>query len=370
MNSIVLRGTITAEQPISYTVPGEAAKSLTGGLNFIGGKPILTASGIRGKLRHSVSEAISLMLPEKLSLQSYLLLAQGGIMDAGSASKKKKKDDVDDAPVPDSIVAHRRAAEKNPVVSLFGSMMLKVAGKLYCGHAIAMDMPRTFRLTGSDDDIANDRGRGVVEISHVRSDVTQRDSGLFDRLSGDAIERHFERKAKENERSAKRKEKQAMLRELRRAQAANATPADIDALKAKVDALQAELDELDAVAAAHPGLAYMAIPQGTRFSHEMMLDRVSPLEIGVFLLALRAWSARPYFGGHLAHGMGRISGHWTVHKREPNGPALEPCGSVVLDSARMALDIEGALLDGGYEAALREAIRDNRLDFTVEGLIR
>ena len=360
MPTVLLRGTITAAQPISYTVPGDEAQRYTRGLNYIGGKPVLTASGVRGRLRHGLAEVISASLPQKLSLNDYVLLAQGGIKDA----KKKKKDDASDAEgegeagAIDALLAYRLAS-KNPALCLFGSMAYQIQGKLYCGHAIAVSMPATL----SDHDEKSIR-RDVVSVSSVRTDVIARAPAVMELLRGDVLGQYLARKDSEKLRSALVKDLKSLRQKARTAK----LPDDKTALEAQITLKESELEDHKAVATQHPGIEYTAIPQGSIFSHEMVLERVGPNEIGAFLTALRAWARRPYFGGHQAHGCGRIDATWDVFWRNTDREDLVPAGRVAIDSSAMRLLIEGRLADDGYEGLFEKALLSGEYDFSVAGL--
>ena len=358
MPTVLLRGTITAAQPISYTVPGDEAQRYTRGLNYIGGKPILTASGVRGRLRHGLAETISALLPQKLSLIDYVLLAQGGIKDA------KKKEDASDAEAEggtgavDALLAYRLAS-KNPALCLFGSMAYQVHGKLYCGHAIAVSVPVTSSFHGEKA-----VHRDVVSVSNVRTDVIARTPAVIDSLRGDVLGQYLARKDSEKLRSALVKEIKSMRQKVK----ATKDPDEKAAIEAQIKSKDSELEDHKAVATQHPGIGYTAIPQGSVFSHEMILERVGPHEIGAFLAALRTWARRPYFGGHQAHGCGRIDATWEVLWRDTDREDLMPAGRVTIDSSAMRLLIEGRLADEGYEDLFEKSLLSGEYDFSVAGL--
>ncbi len=359
MPTVLLRGTITAAQPISYTVPGDEAQRYTRGLNYIGGKPILTASSVRGRLRHGLAEVISASLPQKLSLNDYVLLAQGGIKDA----KKKKKDEASnaggdgEAGTIDALLAYRLAS-KNPALKLFGSLAYRIQGKLYCGHAIAVSIPVTSSI--HDGNVVR---RDVVPVSSVRTDVIVRTPAVIASLRGNVLDQYLARKGSEKIRSALVKELKSMRENI-----LNATLQDEkNAIDAQIKSKESELQEHVTVPT-QLRIEYTAIPQGSVFTHEMVLERVGPNEIGAFLTALRAWARRPYFGGHQSHGCGRIDATWEVFWRDTDREDLAPAGRVTIDSSAMRLLIEGRLANDGYEGLFEKALLSGKYNFSVAGL--
>jgi hypothetical protein len=318
MKTIVFTGALTTITPLSFVTPN--AEMIDKGiprLPRLSKRLYITASSIRSAVRHAATDLLIEMQGTKPPLEDYFLLANGGIRDDGKKGDDatqsgetpntregdaKKESDGDDYGL---ILRNRFVREKNPAVVLFGSYAHGVPGALYCDHAIA----------GEDVD--------PVVVRHVRANDFMRDPELADRLDPGAIDAFIARQAKTRERSNLTQR----IKDLKKA-IVNASAEDKQALSEQIKKIEAQKADGGGISLALPNLGYEAIPQGAVLEHSFVLERVSDLEIALFLQALDRFALTPYLGGKRNHGLGRVSGRWTVRGREDGERALKDLGSV------------------------------------------
>lgn len=317
MKTIVLTGALTTITPLSFITPN--AEMLDKGipkLPRLSNRLYITASSIRSAVRHAATHLLIEMQGAKPPLEDYFLLANAGIRDEGkkdddaksadtsidTEGDAKKKSDGDDYGL---ILRNRFVREKNPAIALFGSYAHGVPGALYCDHAIA----------GEDVD--------SVVVRFVRANDFMRDPELADRLDPSAIDAFIARQAKTRERSKLTQRIKDLKKEIRKAPAE-----DKPALSEQIKELEAQKTDGGGISLALPNLGYEAIPQGAVLEHSFTLDRVSDLDIALFLQAMDRFAMTPYLGGKRNHGLGRVSGRWTVRGREDGERMMKDLGSV------------------------------------------
>lgn len=362
---IVLKGEIVAEQPISYSVPG-APKGADHKLPRLGRQLYLTASGLRGVLRHAATEIVMDMIDadqarSKLSLDDYFLLAMGGVKDAKNPAQKKKngksaepsdesaegddaeKTTVSEADIVRMVRANRFARTRNPLVCLFGSMRHGVSGSLYCAHAIAPESTDSTR------------------VRHVRANDFQRDPSVFDRLESSVLDSFIARQADAAVRSEGNKRIKALEQEQKKLRRGDNT--------ARLKEIEAELEEIKAslpsdVQLQLPNITYEAIPAGTVFAHEFTLSNPTDAEVALFLRALDRFALNPLIGGHRAHGLGRVSGHWSVRMRPAGEREFVDMGEVAFAGDFTGLKLTGRIAEffASWDA------QKDALDFTEAGI--
>ena len=360
---IVFKGEITAEQPISYSVPG-AAKGTDHTLPRIGRHLYLTASGLRGALRHAATEIVMDLVDanpdgKKLNLDDYFLLAMGGVKDAkvsakkGTAEKSAEDEDGDDAEksVSDTDIvrmlrANRHVRAHNPLVGLFGSMRHGVSGSLYCAHAIAPE------------------GIEPTRVRYVRSNDFQRDPGVLDRLDESVLDAFIARQADAAERTDGNNRKKALEQEKKklRREGASERLKEIHAEIAAIEAAQPKDVQLQL-----PNITYQVIPAGTVFSHEFTLSNPTDAEVALLLRALDRFALNPLLGGHRAHGLGRVSGRWSVRMREQGEREFTEAGEVWFKGDFTGLELTGRIAEFTKVWDALVAARD-ALEFTEAGI--
>ena len=360
---IVFKGTLTAEQPISYSVPTELKKS-EHFLPMLGDRLYLTASGLRGVLRHAATELVMDLLDadsagEKLSLEDYFLLAMGGVKDAKVKKKKGESEteeggeeseaganDASEADVVRILRANQYAREHNPLVRLFGSMRHGVSGSLYCAHAVAPE------------------GVKPIRVRHVRANDFQRDPQLLERLEGSALDAFISRQAE----AATRSEGNRSLKDLKREQHRARKDGKTDRAKeieAQIKDVQGQMPT--EVQIQLPNITYQAIPAGTVFTHEFVLSNPTDAEVALFLRALDRFAMNPLIGGHRAHGLGRVSGRWSVRMRAAGEREFADMGEVGFDGDFGALELCGRIAEF-FESWNAIAAEKDKLDFTEAGV--
>ena len=361
---IVFKGTLTAEQPISYSVPTELKKS-EHALPRLGGRLYLTASGLRGVLRHAATELVMDLLAEssdkRLSLDDYFLLAMGGVKSAKSASKPEKaeaernEDEGEDVSSPASkdseadvarvLRANQHARAHNPLLRLFGSMRHGVSGSLYCAHAVAPEDALTTR------------------VRHVRTNDFQRDPELLERLEGSALDAFISRQAEAATRSEGNRRIENLTREKLKArrEGKGERVKEIDAeIKTVRDSMPTE------VQIQLPNITYEAIPAGTVFTHEFVLSNPTDAEVALFLRALDRFAMSPLIGGHRAHGLGRVSGHWSVRMRAAGEREFAELGEVSFAGDFGGLELNGRIAQ--FFESWNRIVSETALDFTEAGV--
>ena len=362
-------GEITALSPISYTIAG------VDGIPRLAGRPYLTASGLRGILRHGGSEILCDLIGFKPNPDDHFLLAQGGIVDKadkkGKKDKKEKSDgdsEGDKSSSADSIspmLRERFARLHNPLVHLFGSMVNGVGGRLWCEHALA-ERPGTF--FGPADDKDTETGRGKWQdpwcdtVTHARCDDLARNPDRFD-WSADEVESYLVRREETKRGSEIKQRKKAAQRQLSAARAKHDTAAIADA-RESLATIEAEQADIEHVSLAQPNLTYECIRKGTVFMHSWMLRDPSDAELELFMLALDAWAAWPYYGGRWFHGCGHVAAVYDVTEREAGSRVWTPAGRVAFDGSCGPLEVTGRAAEWLEAKALRAMVASGALELT------
>lgn len=360
--SLTLRfnGSVTALSPISFTTPDSKDK-----LPRLGGKMYLTASSLRSTMRHHAVSFLQSALASTMSLDDYVLNAQGGIKDAkapapdkndaadeapeqdDAQSEKAKKDKADKQAADDKaqIYRIRLAREKNPILTTFGSMEVGIPGALYCGHAVA--------------DVFAD----PEKISFTRANDFARDPRVFDTLNDSALDELVVRMDAARQRSQMETRIKAVNAEAVKAKKSGDRDEE-SRLKDVAAALKKEKESLTAVQLLMP-LAYEAIPADTQFSHAMTLFDATPMDLTVLLLGLRGLASEPFIGGKRFHGLGHISARWDVTGRRGLYGPLLPMGSVSFSGDFGDLSVEGEIADLFDEKGLLDALRGGSVDLSA-----
>lgn len=362
---IVFRGELTAEQPISYSVPTELKKS-EHFLPLLGDRLYLTASGLRGVLRHAATELVMDLIDAdsagtKLSLDDYFLLAMGGVKNAKGKKKAETASEAEEsetegkesgapeaseADVVRILRANQYARAHNPLVRLFGSMRHGVSGSLYCAHAVAPE------------------GVKPTRVRHVRTNDFQRDPQLLERLEGSALDSFICRQADASTRS----EGNRSLKDLKREQFKARKDGKTDRAKeieAQIKDVQGQMPT--EVQIQLPNITYQAIPAGTVFTHEFVLSNPTDAEVALFLRALDRFAMNPLIGGHRAHGLGRVSGHWSVRLRPEGEREFAEMGEVSFKGDFTGLELTGRIAEF-FESWEAIAAQKDALDFTEAGV--
>lgn len=299
--TLVLEGTITAEEPLTTSppTPKNGVKPDHSALPRIpmGGGDVteMTAyfpgGGLRGILRRrAFDEARS--RGETYTLRDYNYIVIGGV--------KGRKDDPSAADDKADLLKTLEMRKRNPLVGLFGAGDPWATGCLAVGHAIPEHKVEPTIITGMRRD---DFARGGEQLTL---------------LSPQEQARWLETAQNNSKRSKLTAEIEAIDKKLGvvkgRGKKVELSPEDVEALKATRAQKQADLDGLgetvSSVSTQLPLAGYEVIPAGTRLNQRFVLRNARVQEIGLFLKALNRFAFDPHIGAKFAHGCGLVSGEW------------------------------------------------------------
>jgi len=291
------------------------------------------SSSLRGRLRH-------LLTSELMRLQNaadgrvftprdYIDTALGGVKDRKALKDEERKID---------LKAIRALRERNPVVSLFGSMVAHVSGRLMVGD---MTPEAPIAPVGT--------GRSVRANPFVRNPAIIE---LLDPARFEEFTRLNDRRTEAN-----RAEDQAerLGKRLAGRKRAGAPAEEVTALAAEVAALeqQAKAGFADAGGAVNIQQlldGYETIPEGTTLTNRLRLLEGTEQEFALLLLALDLLARRPLIGGHTAQGCGEITGAWRL--RWQDGASLRELGTLRIEPyAGVVLDTPDPMLDAAFARA-------------------
>ena len=360
-------GEITARSPISFTIAGLAK------IPRLAGRPYLTASGLRGILRHSGAEILCDLIGFKPNPDDHFLLAQGGIVDKNEKKGKKEKNDKaegegEKASSADSIspmLRERFARAHNPLVHLFGSMKNGVGGRLWCEHALAKTPGEFFGPVAESD---TESGRRAAHdpwcdtVTHARCDDLARNPDRFD-WSADEVESYLIRREEAKKGSELKQSKKLAQRQLSAARAKHDAAAIADAREV-LAGIEADQAGIEHVSLAQPNITYELIREGTVFAHSWMLRDPSDAEVELFLLALDAWAAWPYYGGRWFHGCGHVAAAYDVTVREAGSREWTAAGRVAFDGSAGPLEVTGRAAEWLEAKVLRAMAAAGALELT------
>ena len=313
MLDLVMTGTITAESDISVSPPDHAEKEGPATVMTLprkdvwrGGHLVTTVyipgSSIRGALRNGAAREIAAARAEHqdwMTPDDFLLIAKGGIKDRKEAGKDERVVDYE---------AVDRLRREQPIVSLFGAMVEKIAGRWQIGDAVPVEP-----LTPSR------KGRGV------RSHPFQRQPDLA-RFMNEADYRDFLEKDQKRveanlaENKAERRDKD-IAREKRRPEPDNDR---IGKLEAESKKLEEEAETLRKEAGGVVNVqqvlgGWQAIPEGVEMNHRMRLRDITEDELAWAFFALRRLARDGRLGAHEARGEGYFSARYGLRLSRDGG---------------------------------------------------
>jgi hypothetical protein len=355
MPSLLLDGTVTAHSPIAIILAGSEDGKIPAGppiksvlRNGVLEKTIyVPASSLRGRLRH-------LLVAELMYLQhtagdtlfapdDYILTALGGVKD-------RKSDGADERKV--DLANIRNLRLRNPVISLFGSMVEGVSGRLMIGD-LSPESPIAPVTTGRS----------------TRADPFRRNPELITLLDPDRLKEFHER----SEMKAQGKKQEIAEKDLAR----SIKDAKKRGMEADVIAgLEAEKEELtrnktrlyrDGGGAVNlqqllPG--YNVLPEGTLLANRIRLIDGTEDEFALLFLALDLLARRPLIGGHLAHGCGEIGGKWSL--RVQHGAAAIDAGTVGFDPyGPLVVESSNPVVQQAHQRAMSFGTEVANFDFRV-----
>lgn len=293
----------------------------------------LPASSVRGALRNGAARALAAAKAARkdyMTTDDFLLVAKGGV-------KERKKTGIDERTVDYEAIAERR--REYPIVSLFGSMAEKIAGRWQIGDAVPAELPIQQ---------PNRKGRGV------RSHPFQRQPELAGFMDPDEYKNFLERDAKRVE--AKDAEVEAedidqkVLRERRAPDPDTEDIARLEVkskeLKEKAAALQAEAG--GAVNIQQPLGGWQAIPEGAQMTHRMRLRDVTGDELAWAFLALRLLAREGRLGAHESRSEGYFRAEYDL-RLAVDGGDFAPAGTLRIADFDVRLESANAEIEAALE---------------------
>jgi CRISPR/Cas system CSM-associated protein Csm3 (group 7 of RAMP superfamily) len=321
MPTILLDGTITATSPIAIILPASEDGRTEAGAprkrllrdGVLVETVFVPPSSLRGRLRHLLTREVMRMQRAKdpakaFTPEDYIDTALGGVKD-------RKKEGEDDREV--QLAAIRALRERNPIVSMFGSMVAKVAGRLVVGD-----------MTPTQPIVPVSTGRSV------RANPFVRDPAILEVLDPEKFKEFSVRNAKRTEANRiedRSKERERDMRQLKRR---GATSEEIEEVSAEVERLKKDAKAAFDAAGGAVNLqqllnGYDVIPEGATMSNRIRLVDGTDTEAAMLLLALDLLARRPLIGGHTAHGCGEIAGSWDI--RIQDGGGVRPGGRITIE---------------------------------------
>lgn len=334
MPTLLLDGTLTAVTPIAIILPGSEDGRTPAGAprkrmlrdGIMVDTVYVPPSSLRGRLRHLVTQELMRLQNEAdgrvFTPEAYITTALGGVKDRKAEGDDERQVDL------------RRIGEvrqKNPIVSLFGSMVSRVSSRLMVGDMTPLEpvAPQgTGRSVRANPFVRNPAVIGLLDPAKF---------GEFTSLNTARVE------ANKAEDQAERKKREAQAKKR-----AGAPAEEVEALQAEVAALtaaaKAGFEKAGGAVSIQQLLdGYDVIPEGTPMANRIRLIEGTEMEAALLLLALDLLARRPLIGGHTAHGCGEISGAWRVRVRD---------GAVLRDGGLLRLEpFVGLALEGADAAA-------------------
>ena len=350
MPTLLLDGTLTAVTPIAIILPGSEDKRTPAGAPrkrmLRDGVMVDTAyvppSSLRGRLRHLLTTEVMRLQHAAdgrvFTPEDYIDTALGGVKDRKAEGDDERRVD---------LKAIRALRARNPVVSLFGSMVSAVSGRLMVGD-----------MTPVDPVAASGTGRSV------RAHPFMRNPAVLDLLDPARFDEFTRLNDLRTEANRAEDTAQRTQRELARKKRGGAALEVVTALEEQI----AEGQSRAKAGFQHAGGAvniqqlldgYDVIPEGTVMTNRIRLIDGTEAEVALLLLALDLLARRPLIGGHIAHGCGEIAGSWQARIGDAGGVAhagtlrLEPFAGLALEQAappleaayRRAMAFGGEVLD-------------------------
>lgn len=341
---LAMTGEIVAETDISVSPPDHSEKDGRATVMTLPQKHVwrdgqivstvyLPASSVRGALRNGAARALAAAKAARkdyMTTDDFLLVAKGGVKD-------RKGTGGDERTVDYAAIAERR--RKQPIVSLFGAMAEKIAGRWQIGDAVPAGPVRP-----------NRKGRGV------RSHPFQRQPELAGFMDPDEYGLFLERDAKRVEANIAEDEAEEIDRKVRRERRApEPDTEDIARLEAESKELKAKAETLREEAGGvvniqQPLGGWQAIPEGVRMTHRMRLCGVTGDELAWAFFALRLLAREGRLGAHESRGEGYFSAEYAL-RLAVDGGDFAPAGKLRI--ADFDVRLEGA--NSEIEAALERS---------------
>ena len=341
MLDLVMTGEILAESDISVSPPDHSEKEGRATVLKLPEKSVwraghaettvyLPGSSIRGALRNGAARAVAAARRPRMTPDRFLLVAKGGIKDRKEAGAEERVVDY---------VAIDKLRREEPIVSLFGAMAEKIAGRWQIGDAVP-----TQPLTPSR------KGRGV------RSHPFQRQPDLAGFMDQEAYRDFLEKDGKTVEANL-REDKAERLGVKIRVEKQRREPdnARIETWKAEAEGLKEQVEKLRADAGGAVNVqqllgGWQAIPEGTRMGHRMRLRDITCDELAWAFFALRRLARDGRLGAHESRGEGYFSAEYDLRLAKDDGD-FEPAGRLRIADLDIHLERESCVLKAALECS-------------------
>lgn len=350
-----MTGTITAESDISISPPDHNRKEGRPTVMKLPEKSVwrdghlmttayVPGSSIRGALRNGASRAVAEARARKgspMTPDDFLLLAKGGIKDRKEAGTDERNVDYE---------AIAKLRSEQPIVSLFGAMAEKVAGRWQIGDAV----PRT------PLEKPNRKGRGV------RSHPFQRQPDLAQFMDASEYESFRKKDARRVEANLAEDQAESLGRKIgaeRKRQEPDGQrmeqwKAEQERLAERAKALREEAGGVVNFQQLLGG--WEAIPAGIEMDHRMRIRGAGETELAWAFFALRRLAREGRIGAHESAGEGYFSAEYALRLAVDDGD-FEAAGTLrIADHALRLADCERSVLTNAFERS--KTLPDERTD--------
>ena len=342
MLDLDMTGEIVAESDISVSPPGHEEREGRAKIMTLPEKSVwrdgrletsiyLPGSSIRGALRNGASRAVAAARKAHdaaMTPEHFLLLAKGGIKD-------RKEAGVDERVV--DYRQNEKLRREEPLVSLFGAMEHKIAGRWQIGDAVPIE-PVT----------PNRKGRGV------RSHPFQREPDLARFMDEEAYADFLRRDAKKVEANVAEDQAEKLAGKVK-AEKRRPEPdvAQIGQWEAEEKQLRKAVANLSEEAGGMVNVqqilgGWQAIPEGTTMRHRMRLKDVTDRELAVAFFALRRLAREGRLGAHETRAEGYFRAVWDLRLSEDGGD-FEPAGKLCIEDLGIRIESEHPILGAVFE---------------------
>lgn len=327
-----MTGTIIAESDISVSLPDHSKKegrstvmTLPRKSVWRGGNLVTTVylpgSSLRGALRNTASRAVAAVRAtgtSRMTPDAFLLLAKGGIKD-------RKEAGTDERVV--NYAAMENLRREQPIVSLFGAMAEKIAGRWQIGDAV----PR------NPLENPNHKGRGV------RSHPFQRQPDLAAFMDAAEYESFLEKDAKRVEANVAEDEAESLGRKIRTEQKRQEPEnerieqwrTEQETRKQTAEALRKEAGGVVNIQQLLGG--WEAIPAGTKMCHRMRIRGANATELAWAFFALRRLAREGRIGAHESAGEGYFRAEYALRLAVDDGD-FQTAGTLHVADRELRID--------------------------------
>ena len=332
---LILAGTITGETDLAVSPHGhqrpagrQKVATLPTKRVFNAGKvdetAYLPAGTLRGRLRNLLAKAIledAAGRGDPMTPGDYLLTAKGGIKDRKVSEERE---------VDYKAAAQLRAA--NPVVSLFGAMAEKIAGRLCVEDAVPVEPVAP-----------NHKGQGV------RAHPFQREPELVESIDPESLAAFMVEDAARVRGNEAETAAEQLGFKIGREKGKTSPDADaIEQWKAEATDLETQAKAAFAEAGGAVNIQQLlpgfdTIPAGLPMTHRMELRGATATEAAFLLVALRLLARDGYIGAHRSRGCGRFRADYEVQLAVDGGD-FEPAGRITLADHQLTVETDNQVL--------------------------